>query len=188
MNKSLFYTLSCIMVLCLGISCASPVHVEEGAPINFAHYKTWQWVESRDSKNERRNASAFSDQAVHTTVQEALSKKGLREVTSDAGLLVTHEIEVENSNERKSETLYSQPNHTYYNPRSGRGANLHSSVLTTRTKSYNVRVREGVLTITLFDPKTNKPVWQAWTTEKMDNSKLTSEEVQKATRRILKKL
>ena len=53
--------------------------------------------------------------------------------------------------------------------------------------TYNAPAREGTVTITMIDPRTDKPIWQGWTTEQMENRKMTNEELTNAVHKILKK-
>jgi hypothetical protein len=40
----------------------------------------------------------------------------------------------------------------------------------------------------MTDTKTDKVIWQGWTTEQMDNQKFATKNVEKAVRNIVKKL
>jgi hypothetical protein len=54
-------------------------------------------------------------------------------------------------------------------------------------ESYEQLIKEGTITITMIDAKTDKTVWQGWTTEEVNNRNLTSKEIQNAVRSIFKK-
>ena len=47
--------------------------------------------------------------------------------------------------------------------------------------------REGTVTITMIDAKTEKTIWQGWTTDEVNSRNLTSKEIQTAVRSIFKK-
>ena len=47
--------------------------------------------------------------------------------------------------------------------------------------------REGTVTITMIDAKTDKTVWQGWTTDEVNSKNLTTKEIQIAVSSIFKK-
>jgi hypothetical protein len=49
------------------------------------------------------------------------------------------------------------------------------------------QVREGTLTITMTDAKTDKMVWQGWTTDEVNSKNLTSKEIQSSVKSIFRK-
>jgi hypothetical protein len=49
------------------------------------------------------------------------------------------------------------------------------------------RVQEGTLTITMTDAKTDKMVWQGWTTDEVNSKNLTSKEIQNSVKSIFRK-
>jgi hypothetical protein len=53
--------------------------------------------------------------------------------------------------------------------------------------TYSVPVREATLTITMMDPNNDRSIWQAWTTETMQERKFTSGDIEKGVRKIFKK-
>jgi hypothetical protein len=52
---------------------------------------------------------------------------------------------------------------------------------------YESPVREGTITVTLIDAKTDKNIWQGWTTERLDNSRITDSEITRSVRNIFGK-
>ena len=48
-------------------------------------------------------------------------------------------------------------------------------------------IREGTVTISMIDGKTDKTVWQGWTTDEVNSRNLTSREIQSSVRSIFKK-
>ena len=43
------------------------------------------------------------------------------------------------------------------------------------------------MTITMIDARTDKVIWQGWTTEELNSRKMSSKEIQAAVRSIFKK-
>lgn len=171
------------------MSCASAVTVEQAQSFSFAGVKTYGWVETSAEQNNNRSVSAFGDQAIHNTVHDELAKHGWREVTDRPDVLVTHDVLIERTRRTQSDPVYTQPfTRYYYNPYSRRWGTVYYPSQFAGYDNYSVPVREGTLTITLLDPATDKSVWQGSTTEELSGSRATADEVQKAARRILKKL
>ena len=54
-------------------------------------------------------------------------------------------------------------------------------------ESYEELIKEGTITITMIDAKTDKVVWQSWTTDEVNGRNITSKEIQKAVSSIFKK-
>jgi hypothetical protein len=48
-------------------------------------------------------------------------------------------------------------------------------------------VNEGTITISMIDTRTDKMVWQGWTTDQVNNRHLTSKEIQNSVKAIFRK-
>jgi hypothetical protein len=48
-------------------------------------------------------------------------------------------------------------------------------------------VREGTVTITMLDAKTDKTIWQGWTTDQVNSKNLTGKEIQNSVKSIFRK-
>jgi hypothetical protein len=48
-------------------------------------------------------------------------------------------------------------------------------------------VKEGTVTINVIDAKTEKTVWQGWTTDEVNSQNLTTKEIQNAVKSIFRK-
>ena len=49
------------------------------------------------------------------------------------------------------------------------------------------QVKEGTITIRLIDAKTDKTIWQGWTTDEVNSRNLTSKEIQNGVKSIFRK-
>ena len=84
--------------------------------------------------------------------------------------------------------MYSQPfTRTFYNPYRGRFFNVYYPSQLMGYDNRNVPVREGTVTITMTDSRTDKAVWQGWATDEIDSRTMTSKEIQSGVRKIFKK-
>ncbi|HNF01593.1 MAG TPA: DUF4136 domain-containing protein, partial [Ferruginibacter sp.] len=53
--------------------------------------------------------------------------------------------------------------------------------------TYSTTVREGTITITLIDNRTDKTVWQGWTTSELSSSRISSNEIDRSVKTIFRK-
>jgi len=168
--------------------CSSPVYVQTDESVNLAKYKTYMWVQTRSNQDDNRNVTAFADQTIHEAVNAQLAKEGWTEVNQNPDALVSYDILVERSTQQQSDPVYTQPfSRVYYNPYARRWATVYYPSQFAGYDTYTVPVREATLTITMMDPNTDKSLWQAWTTENMQERKFTSSEIEKGVRKIFKK-
>jgi hypothetical protein len=54
-------------------------------------------------------------------------------------------------------------------------------------QNYTVPVKEGMVTISMTDANTDKLVWQGWTTESMNYTRLTESQIDRVVHNIFKK-
>jgi hypothetical protein len=173
----------------LAVSCKSPVYVQKDETVNLRDYHTYMWVDTKTNDHDNSpRATAFADQNVHNAVNAELAKQGWREVSSNPDVLLSYDILVERSTEQQSNPVYSQPfTRMYYNPyRRGWGTIYYPSQFI-GYQNYEVPVKEGTITITMTDARTDKVAWQAWTTEKLNYARLTPDEINKSVRNIFNK-
>ncbi len=169
--------------------CASPVYVQRDQTANLAKYKTYSWVETKDNETDNKNTLSFADQAIHRQVNAELANRGWKEVSSNPDVLIGHDILVERSVQRQTETVYSQPfSRVYYNPWARRWGTIYYPSQFMGYNSYDTPVREGTVTISIMDAQTDKTLWQGWTTQQINHRIITDPEIAKAVKNIFKKL
>ena len=102
--------------------------------------------------------------------------------------MIDYDILVEKSVKELSNPVYSQPySRLIYNPYTRRYASVYYPSQFLGYDREQKAVREGTVTITLIDSKTDKTVWQGWTTDEVNSRNLTSKEVQNLIKSIFKK-
>jgi hypothetical protein len=170
-------------------SCSNPVYVQKDDSANFSGYKTYMWVDTRASEQDNAaKPTAYMDLTVRNEVNKALGNKGWREVTENPDVLLSYDVLVERSTEQRSDPVYSRSfTRMYYNPYSRRWGTIYYPSQFVGYQTYEVPVKEAVVTITMTDSRSDKAVWQGWTTEQMNNSRPTNEEISKSVRQIFKK-
>ncbi len=171
------------------ISCKSPVYVQKDDSVNLRNYHTYMWVDTKanDHDNSPRT-TAFADNDVRNAVNAELAKQGWKEVSSDPDVLLSYDILVERTTEQQSTPVYTQPfTRMYYNPYRRSWGTIYYPSQFIGYQNYEVPVKEGTVTITMTDAKTDKVVWQAWTTEKLNYARITPEEINKSVKNIFNK-
>jgi len=181
-----------VLAIAAGIfisGCASTAHVEKASTADLGSYKTYSWITPEKNKNNkvsRRNEIAV--QNLQAAVNEQLQKVGYREVKSNPDVLVNSELLVERTEKEQRDPVYSQPyTRYYYNPRTGRYNSFYYPSQFEGYNSYSTTVKEGTITVTLIDTRTDKTVWQGWSTEELNYAQITDKEINKNVRSIFKK-
>jgi len=186
-NIKMFGTMAIAGLLLAG--CAGVAHVERDETVNLSNYKSFAWVETKDSSNgEKTKTITLTEQTVRKAVNEELNSEGWKEVRNRPEVLISYDVLVENAVKESTDPVYSRPqNRYYYNPYSRRWSSIYypSQFLGYDRNQY--QTREGTVTITMMDAKTDKVIWQGWTTAEVNNKNLTSKEIQNSVRSIFRK-
>lgn len=169
--------------------CASVAHVEKDKSVNLNNYQTYAWVETRDSKDESSKAkpSDLTEKMVKDAVNEELAKAGWQQ-SKRPDVLLTYDVAVERSVKEEKNPVYTQPTtRYYYNPYSRRWVSVYYPSEFLGYDSEQRHVREGTVTISLIDAKTDKTIWQGWTTDEVNSKNLTSKEIRNSVKSIFRK-
>lgn len=169
--------------------CSNPVYVQRDESANLAKIRTYAWVDTHRAKDDNTpKAFAYADNDIRNAVNMELSNRGWREVNDNPDVLISHDILVERSSQQVSSPVYSQPfERYYYNPWFHRWGVVYYPSQFWGYDTQNVPVREGTVTITMMDPNTDKTIWQAWTTETLNNRRISNTEITNAVHDIFKK-
>lgn len=188
--KTLYQLSLLIFAIFLFASCSAPVHVQQDNGVNLSSYRTYSWVETHSDENDKTaRAMSYADIPVHNAATPAFQAKGWSEVTENPDLVITYDVIVERAREQRSDPVYSQPfTRAYYNPYARRWGYIYYPSQFMGYQNYSVPVREGTVTITITDARTDKTVWQGWTTERMNYNRFSESQLEKATAKILRKL
>lgn len=177
-----------VAVLSIGIlaGCASSAHIEKDETVNFSKYKTFTWLHGDNGKLE--NQSDLIESKIRNAVTAEFEKIGWRESKNKPDVILDYDVLVERSNKEQREPVYSQPySRLVYNPYTRRYATIYYPSQFLGYESYEKVIKEGTITVTMIDAKTDKTVWQGWTTGEVNNKNLTNKEIQKAVASIFKK-
>jgi len=186
-NIKMFGTMAIAGLLLAG--CAGVAHIERDETVNLSNYRSFAWVETKDSSNEEKTkAITLTEQTVRKAVNEELNSEGWKEVRNRPEVLISYDVLVENAVKESTDPVYSRPqNRYYYNPYSRRWSSIYYPSQFIGYDRNQYQTREGTVTITMMDAKTDKVIWQGWTTAEVNNKNLTSKEIQTSVRNIFRK-
>jgi hypothetical protein len=169
--------------------CASVAHVEKDENVNLNNYHNYAWVDTRETKEDsvKTRVSDLTERTIKQAVNAELAKSGWRE-SKKPDVLLTYDVLVEKGVKEQNNPVYSQPyTRYYYNPYSRRWMAVYYPSEFLGYDRDQQQVREGTITISLIDAKTDKTIWQGWTTDQVNSRNLTSKEIQNAVKSIFRK-
>jgi hypothetical protein len=171
-------------------SCASTAHIEKDDNTDFRSYKTFAWIDKDgEGKNDRNRSNDLTEQKVRDAVSKELEKTaGWRESKTRPDVLLSYDVLVEKSIKEQNDPVYSRPySRVFYNPRTRRYSTIYYPSQFLGYDRDQRSVREGTVTISMIDAKTDKTVWQGWTTDEVNNRNLSNKEIQSAVKSIFRK-
>jgi hypothetical protein len=169
--------------------CAATAHVQKDKSADFSKYKTYAWVEKTESKGNKANRRHnITEQNIRASVDEQLQKNGWRESKSNPDVLVNYELLVEKNQREQRDAVYSQPfTRSYFNRYTGRYNTFYYPSQFMGYDSYSTTVREGTVTITMIDNKTDRTVFQGWATNDISRGNLSERQIDNNVKSIFKK-
>lgn len=187
-------TLKFLSVLALSglllAGCASVAHVEKDETANFSNYHSYAWVDSKATKDDSSSTkvSDLTEKRIREAVNAELAKAGWKQSNHRPDVLLSYDVLVENSLKENTNPVYSEPFTRYaFNPYSRRWISIYYPSQFLGYDRNQEAVREGTVTISVIDARTEKTVWQGWTTDEVNSRNLTSKEIQSAVKSIFRK-
>ena len=171
-------------------SCSSTAHIEKDDNADFSRYKSFAWV---DKDGEGRNDGNKNNDLTELKIREAVNKEllksaGWKEVKNRPDVLLSYDVLVEKGIKESNNPVYSRPySRMLYNPYTRRYTTIYYPSQFMGYERDERSIREGTITISMIDSKTDKTVWQGWTTDEVNSKNLTSKEIQNSVRSIFKK-
>lgn len=178
--KLWIYTFSVFLLA----GCASTVHIEKDDTTDFTRYKTFAWADDREGRT-----SDLAEQKIKAAIKTELEKSaGWKETAKRPDVLLSYDVLVEKSVKQSNNPVYSRPyTRLLYNPNTGRYTTLYYPSQFIGYERDERPIKEGTITISMIDSKTDKMVWQGWTTDEVNSRNLTSREIESSVRSIFKK-
>ena len=169
--------------------CASTAHIEKDKAADLGSYKTYTWLEQTALKSEKKSHSNdIVDKNIRNAVDEQLQKKGYVQSSNNPDLLISSDLLIEKNQKENRNAVYTDSyTRSYYNPRTGRYSTYYFPSQLAGYDTYSTTVKEGTVTVTLIDARTDKAVWQGWATRELERGKVTSKDIDKNVSSIFKK-
>ncbi|MDB5197040.1 MAG: hypothetical protein JWP88_1411 [Flaviaesturariibacter sp.] len=170
--------------------CSSMAHVEKDETVNFNNYKTYAWAEKRsdDTTGNSVKVSDLTERNIRQAVNAEMAKTGWHESKRNPDVLLAYDVLVEKSIKEQANPVYSQPTTRYfYNAYSRRYVPVYYPSQFLGYDREQQAIREGTITISLIDAKTDKTVWQGWTTDEVNSRNLSNKEIQAGVKSIFRK-
>ncbi len=186
-----FIWLSAVAVsaVLLFAGCAGTAHIEKDKSADFSKYQTYAWFEKpedKETKKARRNE--LTETNIRNSVNGQLQKIGWKEVSANPDIMVNYELLVERTEKEQKDAVYSQSyTRSYYNRYTGKVNTFYYPGQFVGYDSYSTTVKEGTITITMIDNRTDKTIWQGWTTSELISRKITGKEIDQNVKTIFKK-
>ncbi len=189
MTLKSFKWVTAIAVTALVAGCSGTAHIEKDKSADFSKYKTYAWVEKPEEKETikaRRNE--LTEANMRNAVNEQLQKIGWSEVNANPDIMVNYELLIERSEKEQKDAVYSQSyTRSYYNRYTGKVNTYYYPGQFVGYDTYSTTVKEGTVTITMIDNRSDKAVWQGWTTSEVISRKMTGKEIDQSVKTIFKK-
>ena len=189
MKKNLkLWSMSSIVVFLLA-SCSSTAHIEKDDNADFSRYKTFTWIDKDgEGRNDQNRSNDLTEQKIREAVNKELEKTGWKEVKNRPDVLLSYDVLVEKGIKESSNPVYSRPSsRLVYNPYTRRYTTIYYPSELVGYERDERPIKEGTITISMIDTKTDKTVWQGWTTDEVNSKHLTSKEIQNSVKSIFKK-
>jgi hypothetical protein len=170
--------------------CAGTAHVEKDDAVDFTNYHTYAWVDSRDHRDDsaKVKVSDLTERRIREAVNTELAKSGWKESKHKADVLLSYDVLMERTVKENNNPVYSDPAIRYvFNPYRRRWVSVYYPSQFLGYDRDQRSVREGTITVSFIDAKTDKTVWQGWATGEVNSRNLTTREIQSSVKSIFKK-
>jgi hypothetical protein len=190
MKKNLIRGSGYISFVFLLASCGTTAHIEKDDNADFSRYKTFAWIDKDgEGRNDVNRRNDLTEEKIRDAVNRELEKTaGWREVKNRPDVLLSYDVLVERSTRESRNPVYSRPSsRIVYNPYTRRYTTLFYPSQLVGYDRDERPVKEGTVTISMIDTRTDKTMWQGWTTDEVNSRNLTTREIQNSVRSIFRK-
>ncbi|MDZ4795595.1 MAG: DUF4136 domain-containing protein [Bacteroidota bacterium] len=170
-------------------SCGTTAHIEKDDNADFSKYRSFAWIDKDgEGKSDANRNNDLTEQRIRDAVNTELKKSGWKESKNRPDVLLSYDVLVERGVKQSSNPVYTQPfSRLVYNPYTRRYTTLFYPSQFAGYERDDRPIKEGTVTISMIDAKTDKTVWQGWTTEEVNSRNLTAREIQNSVKSIFKK-
>ncbi len=191
MKKQFLLWTGYLSLILLIVSCKPSAHIEKDKDTDFSKYKTFAWIDKDgEGKKDRNRTNDLAEQRIKSAIKAELEKTaGWKEVKNRPDVLLSYDVLVERGTRESSSPVYSRSfTRLVYNPYTRRYTRIYYPPQFMGYDRSTENIREGTVTISMIDAKTDKVVWQGWTTDEVSSRNLTAKEITSAVKSIFKKL
>ena len=177
------------IVVFLLASCGTTAHIEKDDAADFSKYKSFTWVDKDgEGRKDHNKNNDLTEDRIRDAVNKELEKTGWREVKNRPDVLLSYDVLVERGTKTNTNPVYSRPySRLVYNPYTRRYTTLYYPSQLEGYERDERPIKEGTVTISMIDTKTDKTVWQGWTTDEVNSKNLTTKEIQNSVKSIFRK-
>lgn len=190
MKRNLKWVVAGIASVFVLASCSSTAHIEKDDNADFSRYKTFAWIDKDgEGKEDLNRNNDLTEQKIRNAVNKELEKNsGWREVKNRPDVMLSYDVLVERSTKESTNPVYSNPySRVIYNPYTRRYTTIYYPSRFQGYERDERLIKEGTVTISMIDTRTDKTVWQGWTTDEVNSKNLTTKEIQGSIKSIFKK-
>ena len=189
MKKSLKLWSGYLGFVFLLASCGTTAHIEKDDNADFSRYKSFAWIDKDgEGRQDHNKSNDLTEQRMRAAVNTELEKAGWRQSSNRPDVLLSYDVLVERSTKENSSPVYSRPySRLVYNPYTRRYSTIYYPSELVGYDRDQRPIKEGTVTISMIDARTDKTVWQGWTTDEVNSKNLTSREIQNSVKSIFRK-
>lgn len=188
MKSRLIKFLGVAAVILVLAGCGPSAHVETSRNANFDRYRTFAWAEKKDRRG-RAGSSTMMENQVKSAISDRLqSRMGWQQVSRNPDVILSYDVLVERGSRVESDPRYSWGGfRTFYNPYSRRFYNVYYPSMFMGYDNYEVPTKEGTITVTMVDARTDETVMQGWATDEVNSRRISGREIDRIVDAIFKK-
>ena len=178
------------IVVFLLASCGTTAHIEKDDNADFSKYKTFAWIDKDgEGRSDRNKNNDLTEQRIREAVNKELEKTaGWKEAKNRPDVLLSYDVLVERGTKESTNPVYTRPySRLVYNPYTRRYTTIYYPSEFAGYERDERPIKEGTVTISMIDTKTDRTVWQGWTTDEVNSRNLTTKEIQNSIKSIFKK-
>ncbi|MBO9595225.1 MAG: DUF4136 domain-containing protein [Niabella sp.] len=188
MKSRLIKLLGVAAVILVLAGCGPSAHVETSRNANFDRYRTFAWAEKKDRRGRTGNSTMMENQVKSAISDRLQSRMGWQQVSRNPDVVLSYDVLVERGSRVESDPRYSWGGfRTFYNPYSRRFYNVYYPSMFMGYDNYEVPTKEGTITVTMVDTRTDETVMQGWATDEVNSRRISGREIDRIVDAIFKK-
>lgn len=188
MKQKTLYGIIAIVASIVVISCAPVAYIEKADGVNMTAYNSYTWAKSTENKEQPASKQSTMEERLQKAIGRELQKNGWNQSTGKPDVIISFDVLVERNTKEQSKPVYSQPATRFvYNPHTKKWVPIYFPARYLGEDRYGVDVKEGTLTLTMVDARTEQVIWQGWTTSEVNGRNLSQKEIDKIIKTIFRK-